>query len=158
MMALDPLLVSQLPPELAIDLALSRLLAMAEEIIQEFSPKAMLNILLALDLHRTFSLPSDFALALQHQKEELPDPAIGKENLQIWWQNQGQNWVEQLKRTILFYRYQGYEMGLNLALSEPIEAYLQINQFFLDCALHAPHLDIEWLHSLQANLLLPVQE
>lgn len=154
--ALDGQLAQALPQTLAIDLALARLWMMSDEIINHFSLKSLLNLVLSLDIEHNFPIAKDLAASLKQSKENLPDASRGKENVQQWWQAHGQDWVTQLHRAILHYRYHDSEVALTPPPSAPLEAYLQANHFFLDCALQNPLLSPQNWQYFQQELLLPV--
>jgi len=103
--ALEPRFANELPPDLALDLALARTLMLAENLCQEPIFRNILSLSFNLELNNRFNLDAEFVVALSHLKAALPDPRQNKGSLAVWWQTEGEKWVQQFKRCIFKYRH-----------------------------------------------------
>jgi predicted NACHT family NTPase len=131
--AIDVNLAGHLSPPLALDLALARMLSICEQIVADFSLKTMLELTLAFDLERKYTLAEDFKVELIAVKEKLPSPSLGKESLESWWKTEGISWCGLLQQTINKHRYFGQNWQFNDDEREVLTRYYQAHQFLVEC-------------------------
>ena len=130
---LDGRLASNLDQELALDLALERAFAMAENLVKNPTIKQIINFSFSLEFESKFALSSQMAQAISNLKEQLLDPAVGKEKLLIWWHSQGKDWLILFRQLINNFRYEGKNWNFTLEQQEILQQYYLGNQFFLEC-------------------------
>ena len=131
--ALDIRLARDLDQELALDLALARILNLSQALINNPGLKEILNLSLALDVERSYQLTGEMEQALGKLKQQLPDPAAGKEFLIDWWQINGQTWSNQFQRFICQYRYFDRSWHFECSQQELLQQYYLANQFLVEC-------------------------
>ena len=150
---LDDRLASSLDQELALDLALARAFAMAENLVKNPTIKQIINFSFSLEFESKFPLSSQMAQAISNLKQELLDPAVGKDKLLAWWNIQGQDWLILFRQLINDFRYQGTNWDFTLEQQEILQQYYLANQFFLEC-LHSNCKLINTTQEEQENQLI----
>lgn len=132
-LSLDHNLASSLVPELSLDLALARAFRISSTLINKPSIKKIINLGFSLDLERNFKLEEPLKKALHTLKKELPDLELGKDNLQNWWKNHGEQWVEQFRDLLIKYRQIGYEWKSSPPQEELLQKYYDANNLLIKC-------------------------
>lgn len=132
-LALDPELAMELPQDLALDLALERAFEMALSLVKNPSVKQILNFSFALEFKSNLTLTSQFKQTLDTLKQELADPAKGKEHLLTWWTTNGKDWIDKFRQAIDRYRYFGITWTFNLEQQKKMDWYYLNSQFLLQC-------------------------
>ncbi|MEM9272231.1 MAG: NACHT domain-containing NTPase [Cyanobacteria bacterium P01_F01_bin.143] len=130
---LDGRLASDLEPELALDLALERAFAIAENLVKNPTIKQIINFSFSLEFESKFALSSQMAQAIKNLKQQLRDPSVGKEKLLVWWNIEGQDWLILFRQLINNFRYQGKNWDFTLEQQKILQQYYLGNQFFLEC-------------------------
>ncbi|MDJ0533058.1 MAG: NACHT domain-containing NTPase [Xenococcaceae cyanobacterium MO_207.B15] len=131
--AIDSRLAKGLPKDLALDLALERAFDMALSLLNNPDIKQILNFSFALEFESNLVFSPDLKQALDTLKQELPDPAQGKEHLLTWWSTNGDDWVNKFRRAIDKYRYFNVSWNFNSEQQELLNKYYLSNQFLLQC-------------------------
>jgi predicted NACHT family NTPase len=131
--SIDPNFASNLANELALDLALARALASSLTLVDNPQLKQILNFSFALDLEKNFQITPQLDQALGELRNQLPDPAQGKNNLLSWWQNNAQDWIEQFKNLIIEHRYFGQDWHFSPQQRRLLQKYYNANQFLVEC-------------------------
>lgn len=131
--ALDSQLAKELPKDLALDLALARACDLAQSLVENPDIKQILNFSFALEFKSNLILAPDLKQALDLLKQELPDPAQGKEHLLTWWSANGDNWVNKFRQAIARYRYDSIDWNFNSNQQKLLHQYYLNNQFLLHC-------------------------
>ena len=132
-LSLDPKLASDLAPDLALDLALARAFRIALTLVNKPNLKKIINLGFALDLERNFQLGEQLQKALHKLKEDLPDLELGKDNLQNWWRDNGDEWAEKFRAFLIEYRQIGYEWNSSLQSEQLRQKYYDANYFLIKC-------------------------
>ncbi len=130
---LDGRLANNLESSLALDLALERAFAMAETLVNNPTIQQILNFTFSLDMESSFDLSIEMKQALSNLKEQLPEPADGKEKLLAWWKKQGKDWLILFRKMIDDCCYQGKEWNFTKYQQKILQQYYIANQFFLEC-------------------------
>ena len=130
---LDGRLASNLENEMALDLALERAYAMAEILVDNPTIKQIINFIFSLEFESVFALSSELEQAIINLKQQLIDPAEGKEKLLTWWNIQGEDWLILFRQLINNFRYQGQNWNFTLSQQKILQQYYLANQFFLEC-------------------------
>ncbi|WP_036478888.1 NACHT domain-containing NTPase [Myxosarcina sp. GI1] len=131
--ALDSQLAGELANDLALDLALERAFAIALSLAENPDIKQILNFSFALEFESSCSLSADMKQALDSLKQQLPDPAEGKNYLLTWWSNNGCDWLQHFRSVINEYRYWGIDWNFDRDSQEWLQKYYLANQFLLEC-------------------------
>jgi predicted NACHT family NTPase len=131
--SIDNKMSNNLSTELSLDLVLTRALELGLTLTEAPELKQILNFSFAMDFERSYQLKPELAGEIKHLKELLPEPAEGKEALQIWWQSNGQNWVANFRKVIIARRCIGYEWDFNKKQQELFCKYYSANQFLVEC-------------------------
>ena len=131
--ALDSKLAQELDNNLALDLALERAFAIAISLVANPDIKQILNFSFALEFKSNPALSADMEQALQSLKQQLPDPAKGKEHLLDSWSANGDSWVQKFRSLINEYRYDGISWNFSSYQQELLQKYYLANQFMLEC-------------------------
>ena len=151
--ALDGRLASNLDQELALDLALERAFAIAENLVKNPSIKQIVNFHFSLEFESKFALSSQMSQAIDNLKQQLLDPAAGKEKLLTWWNNEGQDWLILFRQLINDFRYRGNNWDFTPEQQRVLQQYYLGNQFFLEC-LHSDCKLIDTSQEEQENQLI----
>ena len=130
---LDSKLAQELDNNLALDLALERAFAIALSLVANPDIKQILNFSFALEFKSNLAIPADMKEALQSLKQQLPDPAKGKQYLLDWWSINGDDWLQKFRSLINEYRYDGINWDFSFDRRELLQRYYLANQFMLEC-------------------------
>ncbi len=131
--ALDSQLAKELPNDLALDLALERACDLALSLIQNPNIKQILNFSFALEFESNLVLSPDIKQALNSLKQQLPDPAQGKEYLLTWWSTNGDDWINKFRQLINEYRHDNFDVQFTPDQQNLLNKYYLANQFLLQC-------------------------
>lgn len=142
-------------PELALDLALARTFAIGLTLVENPDIKQILNLSFALEFDRSFQLEPVFKQVMEQLKQQLPDPAGGRDSLRSWWKTNGKNWVEQFRSAAIEHRQIADDWQLSLEQQELWERYYNANQFLVECLNSDCQVSEEVRSQLEAALLLP---
>jgi predicted NACHT family NTPase len=157
--SLDAHLVSMkdLPMELSLDTTIARAFTDSLNLLQHPDLKKFLNLCFTLDLESRFNLESGFQQALRNLKAQLPDPIETKENIQTWWQNSGEAWVEQFRSLAIEHRQIGHNWHLSLQQQQLWQQYYNANLFLVECLHSDCQVSSDFKNEIKQTLLLPKQ-
>ncbi|AFY76955.1 MAG: NACHT domain-containing NTPase [Hydrococcus sp. C42_A2020_068] len=155
--SLDDNLVSMknLPMEMTLDTTIARAFTDSLNLVQNPDLKKFINLCFTLDLESKFQLETSFKQALRELKKQLPEPNQSKENIQIWWQTQGQNWIEQLRLLAIAYRQIGHDWQLSPQQQKLWQKYYDANLFLVECLHSDCQVSAEVKKEIEENILLP---
>jgi predicted NACHT family NTPase len=131
--ALDRELSGNLAAELALDVALMRILTLSLSITAHPDWEKILDLGFALDIERRFPMSEALGRSLQNLKQQLPNPTEGIENLLSWWQTKGQEWCEQFRGFLVEYRYIGHDWQFTNQQKALLDQYYSANLFLVEC-------------------------
>jgi predicted NACHT family NTPase len=131
--ALDRELSGNLAAELALDVALMRILTLSLSIIACPDWEKILDLGFALDIERRFPMTEALGRSLQNLKQQLPNPTEGIENLLNWWQTNGQEWCEQFRGFLVEHRYIGHDWQFTNQQKALLDQYYSANLFLVEC-------------------------
>jgi predicted NACHT family NTPase len=113
----------------ALDLALDRSLHLALDLAIDLDR----SLYLVIDLDRAIKY-SDDALQknLQQLKDQLP-VKLSRDKREEWWRSQGQEWISQLRATMIEHRNIGHDWKFSAERSQLIEEYYNANLLLVNC-------------------------
>ncbi len=151
--ALDARLAVDLPPSLALDEALIRLLHQARHWLGEPELQRGFDLVLAMDLHQRFSLGDDFADALLQIQTQLLDALEEDGDLATWCDSHGTEWLQVLHHAVLSYRQWGRDWGDGS--SDPsLQTYYQMQRLLVDCLRHNRSFAADTIQTFEQCLLV----
>lgn len=153
-LALDARLGVDLPPELALDLALTRLLHQGQRWLSDPTPQAGFDLLFALDLHQRFVLAAPFVQDLQRLQAQLLDALESQGELETWCDRFGDDWLRSLRHAITAYRHWDATL-VDPAPCPSLETYCQMQRLLVDCLRHNRTLTAATVRTFENSLLLP---
>ncbi|MCM1983541.1 NACHT domain-containing protein [Lyngbya confervoides] len=152
---LPTFLSGQAATDLALDLALIRLVQKIEQVVASYSIQGLLEIYVALNFEQIFRLDRSFLRDLAFLKAKLPDYAHGRTVQLDWWQRNGaiwlKDWYELLKQhrgLVVNWHWSGAETAI-------LHQYFYGNQLLVESLNAAPHLTQHQRQSLMGQLFLP---
>jgi predicted NACHT family NTPase len=95
---------------------------------------------------------------LQHLKDQLPDPAQDKTQLENWWQANHLKWTEQLKGAIAEHHDIQHNWHFSPEQQQVLQRYYDANQLLLDCLNSNCEITGAVRQEIEAALLLPQKE
>jgi predicted NACHT family NTPase len=131
--ALDRELSGNLAAELALDVALMRILTLSLSITARPDWEKILDLGFALDIERRFPMSDVLGRSLQNLKQQLPNPTEGIENLLSWWQTKGQEWCEQFRAFLVEDRHIGHDWQFSHRQKALLDQYYSANLFLVEC-------------------------
>ncbi|OKH25843.1 NACHT domain-containing protein [Chroogloeocystis siderophila] len=155
--ALEPTMTRKINDELALDLALDRTLAL-NHVIKD-TPKRILTFKRVLE--RAINRASIVDPKLEQELEQLKSQVFGSLNeseFDLWWEANGNSWIEQLKVISISYRDFGYDWQFSRQQMEILKQYYDANQLLIDCLNDSCYLSNRVRQEIQDNLLLPLTE
>ncbi len=152
-LALDARLGVDLPPDLALDLALTRLLHQGQRWLSNPTPQSGFDLLFALDLHQRFALAAPFVQGLQRLQGQLLDALESQGELGTWCDRFGGDWLRSLSHAITTHRYWEVDL-IDLSPCPSLETYYQMQRLLVDCLRHNRTLATATVHTFEHCLLL----
>ncbi|AFZ33253.1 putative signal transduction protein with Nacht domain [Gloeocapsa sp. PCC 7428] len=155
--ALEPTITRKINDELALDLALDRTLAL-NHVIKD-TPKRILTFKRVLE--RAINRASIVDPKLEQELEQLKSQVFGSLNdseFDLWWEANGDAWMEQLKVVSISYRDFGYDWQFSRQQMEILKQYYNANQLLIDCLNDSCYVSNRVRQEIQDNLLLPLAE
>ncbi|GFE69809.1 NACHT domain-containing NTPase [Chroococcus sp. FPU101] len=148
--------LDNLPEAINLDLTLVRALTDSLTLLKssELNMKKFLNFYFSLDIEKKFVLDPIFNQALQSLKSELPN-LENKKEIQVWLQNNGQEWVEKLRNFLWQYRQLGYDLNLSTSQQQQWQQYYRANQFLVECLQSDCQMTNDVRELIEDSLLLP---
>ncbi|OLP16456.1 hypothetical protein BST81_20980 [Leptolyngbya sp. 'hensonii'] len=131
--ALDPHLAMDLPSDLALDRALMHLLSLAKALVIAPTIEQSLSLCFAFDLEQRFSIAAQFSQELQTLRDDLMTGTPNEPSLQVWCEEAGGPWLEQLRQTLITGRDVGHDWQLTPSQWEQMQGYYQANLFIMQC-------------------------
>ena len=154
-LAIDKKLGEELPSELALDRTLVRALSIASSLAKTPNMEEILNLEFTLDIERSFSLDETTKQSLQSLKDQLPDLEMGREKLEQWWQEKGQNWVQQFQVMMIECRGIAHNWQFTPEQQEKLQRYYQGNLFLMECLRNECQIVPEIQKEIEETLLRP---
>lgn len=158
--ALDQNLTRELNPNLALDLALDRVLMLTYQLTDIPDPIGALTRVLSRALDRVSDLDpavtTNFAAELQQLKAKLPrqEPL----SFDTWWQEHQHEWTEALKAIMKMYRNTGHDWQFSPQQRQKLKQYYTACCLFVDCLNSAVHLLPAKRAEIEQDLLHPTDQ
>ena len=156
--SLDLGLARDLDLDLALDLGLARDLDLVLDIALDLG----LDLGLARDLARDL----DFALILTREIKLVDLPRLLEQmknklskvrnNFGRWWQDNGQNWTEELRSIMIEHRNIGHNWQFSKEQKKLLQQYYDANKLLVDCLNSDCYVSREVRESIKSTLLLPI--
>jgi predicted NACHT family NTPase len=157
-----------LESSLALDLFLTQTLEFAEQSLVFYLNQSSAldydyyNLDLSYVLNHILSLNLDpkFCQTLQDLKAQfqLSDSEEDFSAFKIWWNAQGQGWVEALWSAMIQYRNIGYDWSFTSVQDELLEQYLKANLLLINCLNSNCYVSRSVRAEIEDKLLLPIAE
>jgi hypothetical protein len=145
------------------DFALIRTLRAALQI--DCNPKSQLSFVqantrtLIYSLEIEHKLEPELQLELQKRKNQLSEISNkNQESLLLWWQENGQVWIEQLRKVMINYRNIGHDWQFSDVEIELLRQYYYTNKLLVDCLNSDCCVSREVRQEIEETLLLPIAE
>ena len=129
----EPKIATELPNELALDIALVRSLILAEQLSQQATLEELLELGFALDLENKYKIDTRLNQEFQRLKNELFSQASNSEQLLSWWENNASQWINQLRELIIEYRSIGQDWQFNQEEKNILQQYYHNSLFLKTC-------------------------
>lgn len=156
--ALDDKFTHKLTPNLALDLALDRTLALDRIINCAVQPSRVVNSVVARTLERSHIIDSNLEQQLQQIYQQLPGENITKSEFKVWWENNSKVWLEKLRVLIISSRDFGYAWQFNSQQIEQLKQYYEANQLLVSCLRSNSYMSRAVRQKIEDNLLLPIAD
>ncbi|BAY65200.1 putative signal transduction protein containing Nacht domain [Calothrix brevissima NIES-22] len=153
--SLDGRLAGNLCTDLALDLALTHALAVSLTMTADIFFQRLFALSLALDLKHLLKEKPALQTSLQDLKKQLPSQKQSRETLKIWWQNNGEAWIEQLRKLMIDERQIGHDWQFSQQDWQQLQQYWYANQLLLDCLNSSAEITPDVCESIKNSLLLP---
>jgi predicted NACHT family NTPase len=155
--AIEPSVTREINDELALDLALDRLLTL-KHVIKD-TPMRALTFKRVLDraINRANLIDSELGQELQKLKDQVVGLREDSE-FDLWWQTHSDTWIEQLKTASISYRNFGYDWQFSIQQMERLKQYHDANQLLIDCLNNSYYVSNRVRQEIQGTLLLPLSE
>ncbi|MBD2355778.1 NACHT domain-containing NTPase [Tolypothrix sp. FACHB-123] len=153
--SLDGRLAGNLSNDLALDLALTHALAVSLTMTADIFFQRLFALSLALDLKHLLKEQPSLQTSLQDLEKQLPSQKQSRETLKIWWQNNGEAWIEQLRTLMINSRQIGQAWQFNQQDWQELQQYWYANQLLLDCLNSSAEVTPNLRESIKNSLLLP---
>ncbi len=152
-LAIDYNLVREQTGELALDLALNYALNVILSVTGELFPYRYSSIYLALDLDHISAMAKSFKESIAELKGRLPAKSESKEQLQAWWEVEGENWRLEFMELVMEQRNIGASFKLSTSQWETLQQYYNANHLLLACFHRHYHLFPEKREEMENTLL-----
>ncbi|HBL13007.1 MAG TPA: histidine kinase [Cyanobacteria bacterium UBA11162] len=150
--ALDTALIPAL--DIALDMALVRALNPGRDLA--------LNIALVRALNRAIvrALDPKLRQALQELKDQLPtsDTNTNEEKFKQWWQANGHDWTEKLRRVMIEHRNIGHYWQFSKEQREILKQYYDANKLLVDCLNSGCNVTPLVRKEIEDTLFLPIAQ
>ena len=157
------------------DFALIRALRAALQIEIDCNPTSQLSFVQAntrtlidsLEIDRTlidslkieYKLEPELQLELQKRKNQLSEIYNkNQESLLLWWQENGQVWIEQLREVMFKYRNIRHDWQFSNEQKELLQKYYDANKLLIDCLNSDCKVGKKVKEDIEDTLLLPMSE
>ncbi|NES20180.1 MAG: hypothetical protein F6K41_14930 [Symploca sp. SIO3E6] len=121
-------------PILELDLILTRTLIFAQSCDGDSSAyTCALYAFYACEHALTLTFEPKLKQALEKLYHQLPAPDVAEESLKLWWQANGLNWAEKLRKVMVERRSIGYNCQFNEQQKKKLNQYYSANQLLVDC-------------------------
>lgn len=152
--ALDRRIAGNLSVDLALDLALIQALAVSLAITADIFFQRLSALNLALDLEHLLKQQPSLQKLLQDIKNQLPLANQGREELRIWWLNNGEIWTEKLRTLMINERQIGHFWQFNQEEWPRLQQYWDANHLLLDCLKGTSNVTPNLSKSIENSLFL----
>ena len=120
---------------------------------EKHSIKGALDKIIFLDPN----LNQNFKEALQHLKNQIPDPR-NEEKHQQWWEVNDQTWREKLRTVMIKYRNISHDWQFSQEQIELLEKYENANELLIKCLESDCYVTKEVRQEIEDTLLLPIAD
>ena len=143
--------------EMAVDLNLGRILARVNNLT--YSLNNTLRDYRNLDINYPFACIYLCKLNLELEQElQQLENQIPASNWKQWWQDNGKNWLAQLRAVTLKYRNIGHDWQFSKQQKELLRQYYDANKLLVDCMNSASNVTPAVREEIEETLLLPISE
>jgi len=97
----------------------------------------------------------ELATKLQCLREQLPTRS-NEQMAQIWWQNKGQSWKQELRQVMIEHRNIGHSWQFNELQEEALKRYYDANKFLIELLKEPRAVSDSVRQEIEDNLLLPI--
>lgn len=156
--AFDRNLTRDLDCNLALDLALDRTLALNRVLKSTPNPIIVLNSVVARAIDRACLVDPELKELLQQLKKQIPYLDTDSKGFELWWQNNSETWIEQLRTIMISYRYLGHVWQFSNQQKQSLKQYYEANQLLVDCLNSNCYVTSKVRQEIEATLLLPLTE
>jgi predicted NACHT family NTPase len=143
-----------LEPNLALDLALDRILILPESIHRVSDPERTIERVLERAISRARTSEPDLASELQKRKQQL-SKTLSKQQFQQWWQVNGTVWTEQLKQSLQLRRDIGHDWQFTQPQKQILKQYYDANLLLIESLKVSFYVSCEVREKIEHTLLLP---
>lgn len=156
----EPTLTRNLERTLALDLALDRVLGLAQVIALSQNPQQVVDVVLERAVGHARAQEPRLEQALLQLKTQLP-LELGRDanNFKQWWSSNGRVWTEQLRAAIIEHRNLGHNWQFNHQQKEVLKQYYNLNCWLVDCldsSYYSCYIDSQVRAKIESSLLLPL--
>ncbi len=157
--AFNPTLTYNLERQLAFDLALDRVLGLAQIVDLAREPNQVVERVLERAIAHAHALEPMLEQALQLLKLQLPDD-LSKDlsKFKQWWSAYGETWIEQLRAVIIADRNLGHSWQLSKQQKATLVQYYDANYLLVNYLKSACSLTKKVRQDIEETLLLPSWE
>jgi predicted NACHT family NTPase len=96
--------------------------------------------------------------ALQHLKEQIPNPESNEDSFKEWWEANSQSWTEQFRKLMIKHRNVGDKWEFSNAQKKLLKQYYDANKLLVDCLNSDCYVSREVRQEIEDTLLLPMSE
>ena len=152
----------ELEPNLALDLALDRALALNEVVERTLQPYSAVESVLDRAISHACDREPQLALELQKLKAQLSElvqqtNSSHQTQFKQWWKANGTAWLEQLTEVVISKRNIGYNWQFSKQQKEALKHYSEANKLLVECLNSNYYVTRSVRSQIEQTLLLPSQ-
>ena len=152
----------ELEPNLALDLALDRALALNEVVERTLQPYSAVESVLDRAISHACDREPQLALELQKLKAQLSElvkqtNSSDQTQFKQWWKANSGAWVEQLRFLVISNRNIGYNWQFSKQQKEALKHYYEANKLLVECLNSNYYVTRSVRSQIEQTLLLPSQ-
>jgi hypothetical protein len=140
-----------------LDLPLPRALARARTLALDLSRALALDLALDIPLDNAVAY-IQFDMSRKQSRTQLPNISLeNRRNFYFWWQINGQEWTEKLRKIAIEDRNIGHDWQFSEAQKKLLQQYYDANQLLVDCLNSDCYVSREVREEIESTLLLPIE-
>jgi len=143
---------------LALDLALDRTLALNRVLNSIPNPISVVNSVVARAIDRARLIDPELEQVLQQLKKQVSHLNTDSKRFEVWWKNNGEAWIEQLRAIMISYRHLGHDWQFSKQQKDALKQYYEANQLLVDCLNSNCYVTSRVRQEIEETLLLPLAE